>query len=87
MEVKGSHFFAEWLSVVGHEEHLNSVEEPRIGHSDLGYVYRVRLPHESIYDIDVGVLREINLATAEHIVGIQLHLIASGLQRFAAGVA
>jgi hypothetical protein len=45
LEVKGSHFFAEWLSVEGHEEHLNSVDEPRIGHSDLGYVYRVRLPN------------------------------------------
>jgi hypothetical protein len=77
LEVKGSHFFAEWLSVEGHEEHLNSVDEPRIGHSDLGYVYRVRLPNEAIYDFDVGVLREINLATAEHIVTIQLHLIAA----------
>jgi hypothetical protein len=53
------------FSVVGHEEHLDSIDEPRIGHSDLGYVYRVRLPHEAIDDFDVGVLREINLATAE----------------------
>jgi hypothetical protein len=38
LEVKGSHVFAEGLSVVGHEEHLNSVDEPPIGHSDLRYV-------------------------------------------------
>src|ERR1700729_939358 len=86
-EVKGLHVFAEGLPVVGRKEHLDSIDEPRIGHSDLGCVYRVLLPHEAIDDFDVGVLREINRATAEHIVGIPLHLNASGLQRFAAGVA
>lgn len=42
---KRSHVLVERFSVVRHEEHLDSVNEPRIGDADFERVRRVRLSH------------------------------------------